>query len=380
MTTLQPPRPPSPSCCLDGRDSAGRPLRLAASSPTMTWRSPALAGLPLRDAFAQLAQLPDGLLVGVLPYPSPHPDPGATPASLYLFDRYQQQDPAAAGPATGEFRLTRPFRADQPAGSYVAGVRRVQQYLAAGDAYQVNLAQRFSAGCEGDPRRAFEALRAQFRPPFAAYVDMGDRQLLSLSPESFLEVEGRAVITRPIKGTRPRHADPATDRALAEDLRNHPKDRAENLMIVDLLRNDLGKVCVPGSVRVPALFEVESFPNVHHLVSRVSGTLAPGMDLADLLLAAFPGGSITGAPKRRAMEIIAELEPGPRDVYCGSIFWALADGRFGSNIAIRTFVVRDGSIHGWAGAGIVADSVAEAEDEECRHKLQPLMHALEALG
>lgn len=368
----------TPSCWLTTRGPGGEPQHLFAGEPPAWARqAPALAGLPVREALERVRRTPGGLLVGVLPYPAARPDPDPTPATLYLFDRFRQQPPP---PATGpQFRLTRPFSADWSADGYRAGVRRVQEYLAAGDAYQVNLARRYSARCSGDPRHAYAALQTRFRPPFSAYVDMGDRQVLCLSPESFLEVDGRSVRTRPIKGTRPRGADPASDRELAQDLLSHPKDRAENLMIVDLLRNDLGKVCVPGSVQVPALFELESQPNVHHLVSTVSGTLAPGTDLADLLLATFPGGSITGAPKRRAMELIDELEPHPRDIYCGSIFWALADGRFGSNIAIRTFLVRNGSILGWAGAGIVADSVPETEEAECRHKLQPLMRALELM-
>jgi len=172
-------------------------------------------------------------------------------------------------------------------------------------------------------------------------------------------------------------ADPAADAALAADLATHPKDRAENLMIVDLLRNDLGKVCAPGSIRTPELFQVESFHNVHHLVSTVTGTLPAGVGMQQLLAACFPGGSITGAPKRRAMEIINELEPHPREVYCGTIFWATADGQFGSNIAIRTFVASNGVLHGWAGAGIVADSDPATEYQECLDKLAPLMHALE---
>ncbi|MFZ5722990.1 MAG: anthranilate synthase component I family protein [Pseudomonadota bacterium] len=378
--------PPSrATCSLDTRDPAGRPLRLDASHPARVWRAGQAAGLPLTEALDLLTGRPGGLLVGVLPYPDPGSQPasGATPATLYLFDTCQRLDPAIAHPATTPgpaFRLTAPFTPDWPPAGYIAGVRRIQEYLAAGDAYQVNLAQRHSARYTGNPRQAYEHLRQHFQPPFAAWVDLGDRQILCLSPESFLEVNGRNVVTRPIKGTRPRHPDPVCDQWLADELRDHPKDRAENLMIVDLLRNDLGKVCLPGSVRAPVLFEVQTFRNVHHLVSTVTGTLADGSGPTELLQAAFPGGSITGAPKRRAMEIIRELEPHPRDIYCGTLFWALPDGSFGSNIMIRTFLARDGVIHGWAGAGIVADSDPEAEADECSHKLQPLMDVLGDLG
>lgn len=377
----QPSLPHSPACRLDTRGPDGKRWRLNAQAPVWVDTAPNLPALPLAEALTRLKGMPDGLLVGVLPFPDTRPTAGGTPATLYLFETHRRLDPEAA-PTTADnqgFRLTYPFHPDQARSDYIQGVRRVLEYLAAGDAYQVNLAQRFTAHYSGNPYTAYEMLRMRFDPPFAAWVDMGDRQLLCLSPESFLEVHGSLVTTRPIKGTRPRHPDPDTDRRLAEDLRTHPKDRAENLMIVDLLRNDLGKVCLPGTVRTPSLFEVHSYENVHHMISTVSGQLSANHSLIDLLAAAFPGGSITGAPKRRAMEIIAELEPHPRDVYCGSIFWALPDGTFGSNITIRSFVARDGLIHGWAGAGIVADSDPEKEYQECLHKLQPLMRALESL-
>ncbi len=337
--------------------------------------------LPLSQALAELERRPQGVLLGVLPYPSSTASPESTPASLLLFDQRQQPGPDTPPPLHAQpFLLTRPFHADWTSAGYLDGVRRIKDYLSAGDAYQVNLAQRFTATFTGNPREAFAALQQAFQPPFAAYVDLGDRQILSLSPESFLAVENRQVLTHPIKGTRPRGTDAHHDALLAADLLGHPKDRAENLMIVDLLRNDLGKVCAPGSVQVPALFTLESHPNVHHLVSTISGQLRPDTGIPELLTAAFPGGSITGAPKKRAMEIIADLEPHPRDVYCGSIFWALPGGRLGSNIAIRTFLAKDGVIHGWAGAGIVADSEPEAEEAECRHKLQPMMAVLENLN
>ena len=316
-------------------------------------------------------------LAGILPYPAAgaggsNGDLDATPATLLLFDAQRPEPPITAA---REFRLTTPFTPDQDRQTYLRGVEHVLAYLQAGDAYQVNLAQRFSARYTGDTWEAFTRVQARLDAPHAAWVDLGDRQVLCFSPESFLELDGRQVVTRPIKGTRPRHADAAADAALAADLAMHPKDRAENLMIVDLLRNDLGRVCMPGSIRVPGLFEVESFHNVHHLVSRVTGELADGIDIPELLAACFPGGSITGAPKRRAMEIITELEPYARDIYCGSLFWVTADGRMGSNIAIRTFLARSGTLQGWAGAGIVADSRPAAEYQECLDKLAPIMAA-----
>jgi para-aminobenzoate synthetase component 1 len=185
------------------------------------------------------------------------------------------------------------------------------------------------------------------------------------------------VETRPIKGTRPRAAAPEADSALARELRESVKDRAENLMIVDLLRNDLGKVCAPGSVQVPRLFALESFATVHHLVSTVTGQLADGLDAVALLRAAFPGGSITGAPKLRAMEIIEELEPHRRGVYCGAIGWLGFNGDMDTNIAIRTLVSSEGQARFWAGGGIVADSRAEAEFQECLDKAAAMLRLME---
>ncbi len=208
----------------------------------------------------------------------------------------------------------------------------------------------------------------------------GDRQqgILSLSPERFLrcDADGR-VETRPIKGTRPRGTNPAEDRRLADELSASLKDRAENVMIVDLLRNDLGRVCRPGSVRVPQLCGLESYANVHHLVSVVCGQLAEGRRALDLLAAAFPGGSITGAPKVRAMQIIDELEPSRRSIYCGSLGYVDVRGQMDTSIAIRTAVADGGQLHLWGGGGLVADSDVEAEYAETLAKIRHLMQALE---
>jgi para-aminobenzoate synthetase component 1 len=203
-----------------------------------------------------------------------------------------------------------------------------------------------------------------------------DKAVLSLSPERFLDVRDGRVETRPIKGTRARGATPQEDRALAQALIESAKDRAENVMIVDLLRNDLSRVCTPGSVRVPQLCGLESYANVHHLVSVVTGELSAGHSPLDLLAAAFPGGSITGAPKVRAMQIIDELEPSRRSVYCGSLGYVDVRGHMDTSIAIRTAVADNGQLHLWGGGGLVADSEEQAEYRETLDKISRLMEAL----
>lgn len=256
----------------------------------------------------------------------------------------------------------------------------VQKYLHEGDCYQVNLAQRFAVQASGDAFSAYLVLRSLSPAPFSAFLDWPQVQILSVSPERFLQVRQGNVETRPIKGTRARSADPAEDVRLANELRQHPKDRAENLMIVDLLRNDLGKSCEPGTVRAPAMFEVESFSNVHHLVSTVKGVLREGRDALDVLGACFPGGSITGAPKQRAMEIIEQLEPNRRGVYCGVIGYVGHDGNMDTNIAIRTLVYSNGEMRGWAGGGIVADSDCDAEYQETLDKASSMLELLRRFG
>jgi para-aminobenzoate synthetase component 1 len=203
--------------------------------------------------------------------------------------------------------------------------------------------------------------------------------VLSLSPERFVKVSQRQVETRPIKGTRPRGRDADEDAAFARELLASDKDRAENLMIVDLLRNDLGRTCRIGSVKVPELFSLESYPNVHHLVSAVTGELADGKDALDLIGGSFPGGSITGAPKIRAMQIIDELERNRRALYCGSLMYLDVRGSMDSSIAIRSLLAKDGQMACWGGGGIVADSQWEAEYQETFTKVRVLMETLEGL-
>jgi para-aminobenzoate synthetase component 1 len=247
---------------------------------------------------------------------------------------------------------------------YEQAFARLQRYIHDGDCYQANFAQRFSARICGEPWAAYRRLRGLSPTPYSAYLNYPFGQVLSASPEQFLTLEGGSVVTRPIKGTRPRGASRAADEALATELRLSAKERAENLMIVDLLRNDLGKSCRPGSVRVPRLFALETFASVHHLVSEVTGELREGLHALDLLRGCFPGGSITGAPKRRAMQIIDELEPDRREVYCGTIGCLGFDGTMRTNIAIRTALWRGDRLSYWAGGGIVADSDVAAEYRE----------------
>jgi len=286
-------------------------------------------------------------------------------------------------PATnniGQFHITAPVTSNMNQAAYARAFTRVQDYIRAGDCYQVNLAQRFAAQAAGDPWAAYCKLRQISPAPFAAYLNTPQAQVLSASPECFLRVHDGMVETKPIKGTRPRAADAAQDAANAEELRASLKDRAENLMIVDLLRNDIGKNCATGSVKVEKLLELESFANVHHLVSTISGRLAPGHDALDLLRGCFPGGSVTGAPKLRAMEIIEELEPHRRGVYCGAIGYVGFDGNMDTNIAIRTAVYAHGELRFWAGGGIVADSEMEKEYRETLDKASSMLQLAEKLG
>ena len=272
-----------------------------------------------------------------------------------------------------------PLRSSFTHAGYLAAVTRVRDYIVAGDIFQANLSQRFEAPLAEPPWALYQRLRARNPAPFAAYVDFPEATVLSVSPERFLRVGGAGdVETRPIKGTRPRGVGPEHDAALGRALEESAKDRAENLMIVDLLRNDLSRVCAPGTVRVPELFALERHPTVHHLVSTVVGTLAPGASVVALLRAAFPGGSITGAPKVRAMEIIAELEPSRRGVYCGAVGYWSVTGALDTSIAIRTAVALGDAVYFSAGGGIVADSDPEQEYRETLDKARAIIDALDA--
>ncbi|MFM4926914.1 aminodeoxychorismate synthase component I [Aeromonas veronii] len=285
----------------------------------------------------------------------------------------QQAKPAPA------FALLGAWQSNMSRAEYGEKFARIQEYLAAGDCYQINLTQRFSAPYQGDEWQAYCLLATANKAPFSAFIRLPDSALLSLSPERFLLLDGRHIETKPIKGTRPRHPDPATDRQVARELAQADKDRSENLMIVDLLRNDIGRVSRPGSVSVPHLFAVESFPAVHHLVSTIHGELDARWQGVDLLRACFPGGSITGAPKIRAMEIIEELEPQRRNAYCGSIGYLSQHGRMDTSICIRTLIAEAGRLHCWAGGGIIADSDADSEYQETYDKVARILPPLSAL-
>ncbi|MCU0794855.1 MAG: aminodeoxychorismate synthase component I [Akkermansiaceae bacterium] len=261
---------------------------------------------------------------------------------------------------------------------FLTGVERIREWIAAGDIYQVNLTQAFEAEVRGGSLWGLYACLRELSPaPMAAWLELDGRELLSSSPETFLRMSGRGIETRPIKGTRPRSSAAAEDRRLAVELQTSPKEIAELVMITDLLRNDLGRVCDFGSVEVREMLRLETLAQVHHLVSVVAGRLAEGTRQIDALAACFPGGSITGAPKKRAMEIISELEGGPRGVYCGAIGYFGYGGESQFNIAIRTIVREADRLSFHVGAGIVADSDPEREYEETLHKAEGIRLALE---
>ncbi|MFH1266003.1 MAG: aminodeoxychorismate synthase component I [Planctomycetota bacterium] len=259
---------------------------------------------------------------------------------------------------------------------YLAGVQQAKSHIEAGDIYQVNLTQRFDFRVTAGPMDIYRRLRRACPSTHAAFLMWDDRAIISASPELFLDVRGRRVVTRPIKGTCPRGDDPACDAANRIALLNSEKDTAELVMIVDLLRNDLGRVCAYGSVRVTDPVTIEDHPNVFHRVATIEGRLGDDVDVADLLRAAFPGGSITGAPKIRAMQIIKELEPTPRGVYCGAIGYVGLDGSLSLNVAIRTIVQEGATVCAHAGGAIVADSEPEAEYEEVLVKCRGMFAAL----
>jgi len=276
-----------------------------------------------------------------------------------------------------EFTLTQPFASNQDAQQYADALKKIDDYILSGDCYQVNFAQRFKASAQGDPLSAYLKLREAAPTHFSAFIETAQGAILSLSPERFLSVEREGmVITQPIKGTQPRDADSERDQANKLYLENSAKDRSENLMIVDLMRNDISRSCALHSVKVPHLFAIESYQNVHHLVSTVTGKLDDDQTAIDLLRHCFPGGSITGAPKIRAMQIIDELEPHRRSIYCGSIGYISLCGRMDTSITIRTLLLEDDKLYCWAGGGIVADSEIAAEYQETFDKVNNLLNAL----
>ena len=290
---------------------------------------------------------------------------------------WELQHQNTAVPPSSSFALTSDWTANMTKAAYCSKFDRVQEYLLSGDCYQINLAQRFQASFQGDEWQAYLRLEQTNGAPFSGFIKTPEGSVLSVSPERFLQHNQGDIETKPIKGTRPRAADRQQDASNADELRHADKDRSENLMIVDLLRNDIGRVAKPGSVRVPKLFDIESFPAVHHLVSTVTGELDNGYTPLDLLRACFPGGSITGAPKIRAMEIIEELEPHRRSVYCGSIGYISRCGRMDTSITIRTLISQGQNLFAWAGGGLVADSRADSEYQETLDKLSKILPILQ---
>jgi para-aminobenzoate synthetase component I len=372
-----------------------RQISIVAAAPTETiegeWDRdfPALQAALQRRAteMQQDDGLPHGFAAGFVEYD------GRYCFGMYeqaLFYRHAEGIWEDMGGLSGELREVHepraaslaPLRFSSQMGSaeYCAIVRRAQEYIAAGDIYQANLAHQFTAAWAGDPWRFYLALRDYSPAPYAAYLALDGRAILSTSPESFLEMSGRSIRTRPIKGTRPRRNDRHADEKSAYDLLTSPKELAELVMITDLERSDLGRVCETGSVSVRELLKLERYEQVFHLVSTVEGRLRPEVDHPAALRACFPGGSITGAPKKRAREIIAELEPVRRGLYTGAIGWFGFNGESQFNIAIRTAVAEPGRVHFHVGAGIVADSIAEMEWQETLDKAAGILAAAERLG
>jgi para-aminobenzoate synthetase component 1 len=337
---------------------------------------------PFRALAEQLAAHPRATAIGYFGYdlknsierlPATATDDLGLPDCWFGFYDEPLVFPAeAAHPAALPRPAAAPYRTNFTRDAYRQAVLRAKDYIAAGDIYQVNLSQRFQCDVVATPVEVYLALRAANPAPYCAYLDTGEAQILSSSPECFLKINDRQVITRPIKGTRPRSADPA-------ELLASPKDNAELLMIVDLERNDLGRVCEFGSVHVPELARVESYATVHHLVATVAGQLRSDVSHLDCVRACFPGGSITGAPKIRAMEIIDQLEPHARGVYTGAIGYFAPDGTSQFNIAIRTVVQQQSRLTFHAGGGIVADSDPDAEYDETLAKAQGIFNAIETL-
>ncbi|NQY84655.1 MAG: anthranilate synthase component I family protein [Alcanivorax sp.] len=353
----------------------------ALGPPALTLRADSAADIEALPARVEQA-LAEGcrFACGLVPYETGallHGLPVAgkrTGITVHLFDHPPGPMPEQRAP----FQLRREFEAQQSATDYLQALARIQHYLRAGDCYQVNYAQRFEARWDGDALGGFQRLVAAHPAPHACFFRDGEDAVFGVSPERFLSVQGRDVVTEPIKGSRPRGATEVEDRALGRALLRHPKDRAENLMIVDLLRNDLGRFCDAGSIQADPLFELRRFSNVQHLVSTVRGRLRDGVAPLAALISAFPGGSITGAPKKRAMQIIQELEPAPRGAYCGSLFWQDDQGRFDSNILIRTLQTDGDRLHCHGGGGIVFDSDPDEEYAESWFKVRKLMGSVDS--
>lgn len=366
---------------------AARPVEVIRGSSAADWARLKDAVESRRGLTQYDAGLPGGFAAGCVEYD------GALTFGIYedaLIYRHGERQWYEIGNFLPELCLDAPgpattapgprFEPEMARAYFEQLVARAQEYIAAGDIYQVNLAHRFSAAWAGNAFSFYEALRHYSPAPYGAFLDLDGRQVLSSSPECFLKMSGRAIRTRPIKGTRPRRSDSNADALSAYELRSSAKETAELVMITDLERNDLGTVCEYGSVSVKELLKLESFEQVFHLVSTVEGRLRDDIEQVDALRHCFPGGSITGAPKKRAREIIAELEPRPRGLYTGAMGWFGFNGESQFNIAIRTVVIENGQAHFHVGAGIVADSIPEKEWQETLHKAAGILLAAERLS
>ncbi len=274
------------------------------------------------------------------------------------------------------FSLLESWASNMSYHQYCDNFKKIKKHILHGDCYQINLTQRFKNTYEGDLWIAYKQLREKNYAPYSAFLQFDDFTIMSCSPEQFLHVSDQKVTTKPMKGTSQRDVNPTIDKKLAEQLFYSEKNRAENLMIVDLMRNDLGRCCIPGSIKVPNLFAIESFPGVHQMVTTVNGVLDEDHKPIDLLRACFPGGSITGAPKIRAMEIIESLEPNKRSIYCGTIGYVSHNGNMDTNIAIRTLFADRKSIYLSVGGAIVADSGVKSEYDECYTKINKIFEVL----
>jgi len=362
---------------------AGRSLSIVAAAPVAVHRGSAFSENDLVLLRARIAE--NGSCGGDLGFPAGGLCGWVDYAGGFVFGEYAEmlvRDEASGewwergglSGRMGDFRrgdvAIGDFREEMGREKFVEAVARVKEWIAAGDIYQVNVTQGFNADVSGDGSLfgLYEILREASPAPMAAWLGLDGKEILSSSPELFLKISGKGVETRPIKGTRPRFADPDEDRRAAVELQTSPKEVAELVMITDLLRNDLGQVCEFGSVEVAGMLQLESLAQVHHLVSTVKGRLRGDQDAVGTLAACFPGGSITGAPKKRAMEIIEGLEDTPRGIYCGAIGWFGFNGESEFNIAIRTLVRDGGNLRYQVGAGIVADSIPEEEYRETLQK------------
>lgn len=369
-------------------DSAPRDFEFESGS------GDALAELRCALAWSR-ANYPDGAAIGFIAYDfarqleprafaqTSSPDDLQIPDIRLTFCRSSQRSEVRS--RRSEVRSQKPEARSQksasrrlpPADSYLQSVACIKEFIAAGDIYQANLTRRFEAPLPCSPGALYERLRAAHPMPFSALLEWDDLAIVSNSPERFLRLRGRELLAQPIKGTIRRGETPEHDAALQIELQNSAKNRAENVMIVDLLRNDLGRVCEYGSVRVPRLCAIQTFPTLHHLVSDVTGLLRDDCDALDVMRATFPCGSITGAPKIRAMQIIDELEPVRRGAAMGAIGYFGFGGDIEWNVAIRTITCKNGAAYFHAGGGIVADSEAQSEHDEVLLKAQALIGALD---